>query len=149
MYDRDSRRIYSQYPAGSRQYPHMEDAMTRILQTAKCGLPNVPSSRMSVGRLHSRRTDNRPWTSSTVTKSHLTEHDQVAPTRAPRTALVGSMATVLETVYPDSTNNQLRQTLGPWTRPDLRIWHTYYDSSSQKLCQMVNQQTTVPRQPPV
>jgi hypothetical protein len=37
----------------------------------------------------------------------------------------------------DSSNNRLRQTLGPWTRPDQRIWPVYYDSSSQMLCQMV------------
>jgi hypothetical protein len=37
----------------------------------------------------------------------------------------------------DSTNNRLPQTLGPWTRPDLRNWPAYYDSSSQMLCQMV------------
>jgi hypothetical protein len=35
----------------------------------------------------------------------------------------------------DSSNNRLRQTLGPWT--DQRIWPVYYDSSSQMLCQMV------------
>jgi hypothetical protein len=34
----------------------------------------------------------------------------------------------------DSTNNRLRQTLGPWTRPDLHNWPAYYDSSSQMLC---------------
>jgi hypothetical protein len=37
----------------------------------------------------------------------------------------------------DSTNNRLRQTLGPWTRPDLRNWPAYYDSSSQMRYQMV------------
>jgi hypothetical protein len=36
----------------------------------------------------------------------------------------------------DSSNNRLRQTLGPWTRPDQRIWPVYY-LSSQMLCQMV------------
>jgi hypothetical protein len=50
--------------------------------------------------LHSSRTDNGPWTSSTDTRSHLTEHDQVVPSGAFRAALVGSMATVSETVYP-------------------------------------------------
>jgi hypothetical protein len=39
----------------------------------------------------------------------------------------------------DSTNNRLRQTLGPWTRPDLHNWPAYNDSSSQMLCQMVPQ----------
>jgi hypothetical protein len=42
----------------------------------------------------------------------------------------------------DSTNNRLRQTLGPWTRPGLRNWPTYYDSSSQMLCQIVSQTNT-------
>jgi hypothetical protein len=37
----------------------------------------------------------------------------------------------------DSTNNRLRQTLGPWVRPVLRNWPAYYDSSSQMLYQMI------------
>jgi hypothetical protein len=37
----------------------------------------------------------------------------------------------------DSTNNRLRQTLGPWIRADLRKWPTYYDPSLQMLCQIV------------
>jgi hypothetical protein len=48
----------------------------------------------------------------------------------------------IKTYTRDSTNNRLRQTLGPWTRPDLRKWPTYYDSSSQMLCQIVSQTNT-------
>jgi hypothetical protein len=31
----------------------------------------------------------------------------------------------------------------PWTRPDLRNWPAYYDSSSQMICQMVPPHATV------
>jgi hypothetical protein len=39
---------------------------------------------------------------------------------------------------------RLRQTLGPWTRPDLRIWPAYYDSSTQMLCLMVSPPASTP-----
>jgi hypothetical protein len=40
------------------------------------------------------------------------------------------------------TTNRLRQILGPWKRPDLRMWPAYYDSSFIMLHQMVSQQAT-------
>jgi hypothetical protein len=61
----------------------------------------------------------------------------VALSRASRVSLVGNMAAFMKPYTRDSSNNRLRQTLGPWTRPDQRIWPVYYDSSSQMLCQMV------------
>jgi hypothetical protein len=46
------------------------------------------------------------------------------------------MAAVHETIHTRLFEQPARQTLGPWTRPDQRIWPVYYESS-QMLCQMV------------
>jgi hypothetical protein len=66
---------------------------------------------------------------------HLTEHDQVV-VKGFRVSLVGNMA-VHETIHTRLFEQPAPTTLGPWTRPDQRIWPVYYDSSSQMLCQMV------------
>jgi hypothetical protein len=48
----------------------------------------------------------------------------------------------LKTYTRDSASNRPRHTLGSWTKPNLRAWHTYYDPSSQMLCQYVSSTAT-------
>jgi hypothetical protein len=51
-----------------------------------------------------------------------------------REALVGSVATVPQTVY--AFHEQSTPAIRAMERPDLRKWPAYYDSTSQMLCQL-------------
>jgi hypothetical protein len=61
-----------------------------------------------------------------------------ATPRPSRPTLVGNVASIPQNIYTrDSMSDRLRQTCS-WTKPNLRTWHTYYDPSSQMLCQQVS-----------
>jgi hypothetical protein len=56
---------------------------------------------------------------------------------------VGNMALIPQNVHATfSVGSATAHTMGPWTQPNLRNWHTYFDPSSQMLCQQVSSTAT-------